>query len=119
MRVDVPSFQSVPIKASGDAVTAAPARPAAPAGAPAAREGGAVAATDAERVDAAITAVHQFLRPVASSLRFVRDDSSGRILIRLVDSETQKVLRQIPSEEMLAINKALDRLQGLMVELKV
>ena len=119
MRVDVPSFPSVSIKASGDAVPVAAGRSTAPAGAPSAGSSEAVGGPDAERVDAAITAAHQFLRPIASSLRFVRDDSSGRILIRLVDNETQKVLRQIPSEEMLAINKALDRLQGLMVELKV
>ncbi len=76
-------------------------------------------AADEKRIQAAIDAAHQFLHPVASNLRFVRDDSSGRTLIQLVDSETQKVLRQIPSEEMLAINKALDRMQGLMVHLKV
>ena len=77
------------------------------------------AAADERKIDAAIAAAHRFLHPVAANLRFVRDDSSGRTLIQLVDSETQKVLRQIPSEEMLAINKALDRMQGLMVHLKV
>jgi flagellar protein FlaG len=87
--------------------------------APAAAATALPSAADERKIDAAIAAAHQFLHPVAANLRFVRDDSSGRTLIQLVDSETQKVLRQIPSEEMLAINKALDRMQGLMVHLKV
>ena len=40
------------------------------------------------------------------------------MVVRVVDSETRKVIRQMPTEDMLAMSKALDRLQGLMVHLK-
>ena len=71
------------------------------------------------RIDDALTAVNRFLKPVATNLRFVKDDSSGRMIVRVIDAETQKVLRQMPTEEVLAMNKALDHLQGLMIKLKV
>ena len=76
-------------------------------------------ATENARIDEALTAVNRLLQPVATNLRFVKDDSSGRMMVRVIDAETQKVLRQMPTEEVLAMNKALDHLQGLMVKLKV
>ena len=76
-------------------------------------------ATENARIDEALTAVNRFLKPVATNLRFVKDDSSGRMMVRVIDAETQKVLRQMPTEEVLAMNKALDHLQGLMIKLKV
>jgi flagellar protein FlaG len=41
------------------------------------------------------------------------------MVVRVIDSETQKVLRQMPSEEMLSLAKAMDRMRGLMIHLKV
>lgn len=70
-------------------------------------------------VDAAISAVNQSIQTVATNLKFEKDTASGKTVVRVIDSETQQVLRQMPSEEMLAMSKALDRLQGLMVQLKV
>ncbi|MGQ2967046.1 flagellar protein FlaG, partial [Methylophilus sp.] len=40
---------------------------------------------------------------------------SDRIVVKVVDTETQKVLRQIPNEEVLAISKTLDKLRGLVI----
>jgi flagellar protein FlaG len=76
-------------------------------------------ATDPAEVDAAITAANQAVQSVATNLKFEKDSASGKTVVRVIDSETQQVLRQMPSEEMLAMSKALDRLHGLMVHLKV
>lgn len=100
----------------------APARPAPPADpAPAAAQPQAAqdpSAVDAQ-VDAAVSAANQSMRSVATNLKFEKDSDNGKIVVRVIDSETQQVLRQMPSEEMLAMSKALDRLQGLMVRHKV
>jgi flagellar protein FlaG len=74
---------------------------------------------EAAEVDAAIEAANHSMRSVATNLQFEKDTSTGKTVVRVVDSETKQVLRQMPSEDMLAISKALDRLQGLMVHLKV
>ena len=77
-----------------------------------------LAASESE-VDAAIHAANQQVQTVATNLKFEKDSTSGKLVVRVVDSETQQILRQMPSEEMLAMSKALDRLQGLMVRHKV
>ncbi len=46
------------------------------------------------------------------------DDSTGKTVIKVVDSSTNELIRQIPSEEMLEIARALDRLQGLLIRQK-
>ena len=38
--------------------------------------------------------------------------------MKVVDASTDEVIRQIPSEEIISIAKALDKLQGLLVEQK-
>lgn len=76
-------------------------------------------AADAAEVDAAIKAANQSMQSVATNLKFEKDTTTGKTVVRVIDSETQQILRQMPSEEMLAMSKALDRLQGLMVHLKV
>ena len=73
----------------------------------------------APQVDAAIEAANRSMQAVATNLKFEKDNTSGKIVVRVIDSETQQVLRQMPSEEMLSMSKALDSLKGLMVHLKV
>ena len=78
----------------------------------------AIGANDAA-IDAAVEAANQSMRSVATNLQFEKDTVSGRIVVRVIDGETHQVLRQMPSDEMLSMSHALDRLQGLMVRLKV
>jgi len=73
----------------------------------------------ASQVDVAIEAANRSMQAVATNLKFEKDNTSGKIVVRVIDSETQQVLRQMPSEEMLSMSKALDSLKGLMVHLKV
>ncbi|WP_083446876.1 flagellar protein FlaG [Azoarcus sp. CIB] len=66
----------------------------------------------------AVAEVQKVLAPVAQNLLFSIDEDTGRTLVKVVDSTTDEVIRQIPSEELLAISKALDRLQGLLIQQK-
>jgi len=90
-----------------------PQAPAAPAGpnapdAPARR-------ADAEALRKAVAAARAVLKPVANSLEFTVDDSSGRTIVRVFDTETQQLIRQIPSKEMVEIARVLERLQGILL----
>jgi len=55
----------------------------------------------------------------SSNLEFSMDDETETVVVRVVDKQTNEVIRQIPSEEVLQIAKALDKLQGLLVQEKV
>lgn len=71
-----------------------------------------------QQVEAAVKAVKDFIQPMASNLAFEMDDDSGRTVIKITEASSGELIRQIPSEEMLEIAKALDRLQGLLVKQK-
>lgn len=75
-------------------------------------------AVDITDLARAIGAVNQMLDPMARTIQFSVDESTGTTVVSLVDKETNEVLRQIPSREMLSIARALDRVQGLLVNAK-
>jgi len=43
------------------------------------------------------------LQDMQRGLRFSVDDDSGRIVVKVIDLDTDEVIRQIPSEEMMTI----------------
>jgi flagellar protein FlaG len=63
-----------------------------------------------------VEASNRVVQLLQSKIEFVTDDSSGRMVIKVFDSSSNELIRQIPSEEMLAISRALDRMQGLLVK---
>jgi len=67
-------------------------------------------------LEAAVKNINEFVSPMTQSIEFSLDKDSGRTIVKVVDSETQKVLRQIPDEEVLQISKTLDKLQGLLIK---
>jgi flagellar protein FlaG len=87
--------------------TPAPRAPASPnAAAPAAPQEPAPAATPAQ-LKAVVEAANQQLDQSNRELTFVFDDKLGRMLVKIVDTRTNTVIRQVPSEEMLAAARAL------------
>ncbi len=74
-----------------------------------------VAPADRGQVEAAAASVRDFVEPINNNLEFSVDDDTGRIVVKIVDRTTKEVIRQMPSEEMLAIAKALDNIKGLFV----
>lgn len=49
------------------------------------------------------------------SVRFERDSGTEDLIVKIVDSETDEVLRQIPPEELLNLSKHLKELSGNLV----
>ncbi len=104
------------IESLGIPVTA-PQAPALPEPPPvAAGPGRSPAAPDPGTVQQAVKAANVAVRAFSNSVEFSFDEQIGRNVVRVVDAETRTLIRQIPSEEMLAIARALDRLQGLLVQ---
>lgn len=50
-----------------------------------------------------------------SNLKFMMDSENGKPIVQIIDQETQEVLRQIPSVEMLKIAKAIEKMQGVLM----
>jgi flagellar protein FlaG len=55
---------------------------------------------------------NSLLQAVNRNLQFQVDDSTREVVVKIVDSESGEVVRQIPSEEMLAFIKRMQELDG-------
>jgi flagellar protein FlaG len=50
------------------------------------------------------------------SVRFENDDATRQMVVKIVDSETDEVIRQVPAEEILGLRKALSEFQGNIID---
>jgi flagellar protein FlaG len=50
------------------------------------------------------------------SVRFESDTKSHQLVVKIVDSQTQEVIRQVPAEAMLGLKEALTDFQGNFVD---
>ncbi len=69
-----------------------------------------------QEVEAAAKSVREFVQPINSNLEFSVNDDTGQLVVKIIDRATKEVIRQMPSEEMLAIAKTLDSIKGLFVK---
>lgn len=67
-------------------------------------------------VEEATQRLNRFVASVRPEINFTVDETSGVRVVRVVDSSTQEVIRQIPSEEVIRMAQVLDKLQGLFVK---
>ena len=64
----------------------------------------------------ALDEIEKVIAPMAQALEFSIDDDSGKTVVQVMDTETDEVIRQMPSEEVLALSKALDKLKGMLLK---
>ena len=73
-----------------------------------------------QELSVAVAELNSQLQSVERNLQFSIDDASGQTVVKVVDSETQELIRQIPSEELLRISERLKEQQesnpGLIFE---
>jgi flagellar protein FlaG len=75
-------------------------------------------AVDPAHLQEAVRRAADVVHKLASDLLFSLDQETGKTVIKIVDSRTNEVIRQIPSEEVLAISRNLDRIEGLLLKQK-
>ena len=71
-----------------------------------------------EAVAAAVQSANAYVQSVSTNLQFRLDEDTGHTVVKMIDTSTAEVLRQFPSEEMLAISRSIDRMQGLLINRK-
>ncbi len=74
----------------------------------------AVGLSSSDQVQQAVTQIKQVAEKLAQNLHFSIDDDTGITVVKITDSSTQEVIRQIPTEEAVSIAKTLDKVQGLL-----
>lgn len=75
---------------------------------------------DLEQLTEAVAKLNDHLQNVRRDLHFSIDDASGQTVVRVVNTETEELIRQIPSEEVLRISRTIkeqmENLPGLIFE---
>ncbi|WP_181901695.1 flagellar protein FlaG [Thalassotalea euphylliae] len=62
----------------------------------------------------ALETVSSFIEPQIRNVNFTQDDSSGQTVIKVVDAQSQELIKQFPSDEILEL---AERIKGLQDEI--
>ena len=68
-----------------------------------------------EQVKQAVEEINKSMQALSRGLVFSVDQDSQRTVVRVVDQKTEEVIRQIPTEEAIAISKSIDQAIGKLV----
>lgn len=79
-------------------------------------EAAAGAQSSIEDLQAAVEKMNELMQNSQRSLHFSVDDSTEEVVIKVVDQETDEVVRQIPSEEQLKFSEFLEGMVGLVFD---
>ncbi|MDR3212782.1 MAG: flagellar protein FlaG [Azoarcus sp.] len=75
---------------------------------------------DEQTVQDGVDKLNEFIKPYVTSLQFSIDKDAGKVVVKILDTETQEVIKQFPSEQVLALAKALAEVlgkpEGLLVQ---
>jgi len=79
------------------------------------------AAPSQQELSAVVAELNSQLQSVERNLQFSIDDGSGQTIVKVVNTETEELVRQIPSEELLRISERIREQQdsnpGLIFEI--
>lgn len=71
-----------------------------------------------EKVEKAASDVQSHFTGTNTQLRIEVDSRSKQVIVKIIDSQSNEVIRQIPSEELLAIKERLGELVGVLYDSK-
>jgi len=72
-----------------------------------------------EVVAKAATQIQNFVQEMGRNLSFTVDETTGYNVVRVINPETNEVIRQLPSEELLKIARSMEQLNSVLVNQKV
>ena len=68
-----------------------------------------------DAAEMAMKDIQHFISSQASSVRISKDETSGHMVVQLVDPNTGEVIRTLPSEELLRLARSFEMLGNKMV----
>ena len=72
-----------------------------------------------EEIEQTVNEIGDFVQNIQRNLQFTVDNSSGETIIKVTDKETDDVIRQIPSEEVLRLQQYIKDASGILFKAKV
>ena len=86
-----------------------------------AQEKNAAAAKEPTRqdVEKAVSSMQDFVQSARHNVNFSLEENSGRIVVKVTDTESGATIRQMPSEEALRLAESLDEARSLLFKTQV
>lgn len=75
-------------------------------------------AQNREKVGEAVSNINNFFQMSKRSMQFSINEDTGKMVIEIKDEKTGDIIRQIPSEEVLQLEKKLGEVEGLLFSKK-
>ena len=72
-----------------------------------------------EEAEHVVNGMNEFLKPKFTSLKFKMHEDLERYYVEVVDQDTQKVVREIPSKELLDMYAKMTEFLGLFIDKKL
>ncbi|MES2206817.1 MAG: flagellar protein FlaG [Pseudomonadota bacterium] len=74
--------------------------------------------TSLEALAEAVKQINEAVKQKNVGLQFSIDEDTNETVVKVIDTQTNDLIRQIPSVEALEIAKALDKLEGMLFQKK-
>ena len=71
-----------------------------------------------EQVENAVAILQEFVQSFRHSINFAVDDDSGRLVVKVTDTGSGDVIRQLPSEEALKLAENLSEVRSLLFKVE-
>lgn len=65
-----------------------------------------------------VAELNDYVQHLDRKLQFSVDDASGQTVVKVIDSETDELIRQIPEQKLLEVKNALEEYRGILFETK-
>lgn len=73
-------------------------------------------ADNASQLEEAVANIQEVVQSISRDLNFSLDDSTGNLVVKVTDTKSGDLIRQIPSEEALNLAKRLDEVRSFLFE---
>ncbi|MGV8886540.1 MAG: flagellar protein FlaG [Pseudomonas sp.] len=75
--------------------------------------------TEQEKLKMAVQEIEKFVQSVKRNLEFSIDEPSGKVVVKVIASDSGELIRQIPNEEVLKLANSLNDASSLLFSAKV
>jgi flagellar protein FlaG len=76
------------------------------------------AVTERDQLKMAVQEIEKFVQSVKRNLEFSIDEPSGKVVVKVIASDSGEVVRQIPNEEVLRLANSLNDASSLLFSTK-
>lgn len=77
------------------------------------------ATSEQDKLKMAVQEIEKFVQSVKRNLEFSIDEPSGKVVVKVIASDSGEVIRQIPNEEVLKLANSLNDASSLLFSAKV